>query len=249
MPKNNSVTPKNLSIGLVLLAITTVLSAPLSAQETFSALVIQSQGIAKVQRDGKELPAKKDMLISSGDVIITKAGAQVGLQFAGGISCSIGPDSEVKVEKLLRENEKRQITLGIKKGSLINRARVSEGQALDMQVNGTTLIAAVRGTEFAVESNGDSESSIAVNEGSVVVNGTNDAKNGIKDVTLKAGEKIRASFDEAKQAIMDARDKARFEILEKLESMKKAQFEAFTEQVRKNEALREQMRNRILNPN
>ena len=43
-------------------------------------------------------------------------------------------------------------------------------------------------------------------------------------------------------------DKQKFRVLQELESLKKKQFESFTDQVRRNEAMREHMKKSILNP-
>lgn len=215
----------------------------LAGAEKFTGVVILKKGIVYLERSGQKMKAKKNMLVKPGDTIITGKKSLAGLQLAGGITTNIGSNAKILIKDLLKDGKNRHIKLQVAKGSLMSRVKPGK-ETVNMEVSSPTLIAAVRGTEFSVESDKEDEATIMVNEGEIKVNSAQGDK--IKDETLKAGEKITADFKEAKKGILDEYEKNKFRMLDTLDKLKKSQLEAFMDQQRRNEELREQMKNQNL---
>ena len=212
-------------------------------EDRYSGLVILVQGKATLKRAGKTSPLKKDMLVVEGDWIETQAASRVGLQLSSGISTQIGPKTKIQILTLSKDKQNRKIQMQLQHGSLASKAK-ADGR-LEMKVETPTLVAAVRGTEFLVDARG-SENTVAVNEGEVAVSSET---NQVKETTVAAGQKIIATAEGVRKEILDRHDKERFRMLQSMESMKKAQFEAYTDQLRRNEALRQHMKQNMLPPN
>lgn len=212
----------------------------MAAEESFSGLIIRSTGKAQIERAGKVSKAKRNALVHAGDILITGKKSSMGLQLADGVHCQIGPGSRVDVKELFRRKNLRIVYLKIEKGEIISKAD-GKNEAIQFKIEAPTAVAAVRGTEFLVMTDGDEESTVGVNEGEVLVEtagGANEA--------VKAGEKIVTDAENHKRSILESFETEKFRILKTLDAMKQAQFDAYTEQIRRNEAVREHMQNQTL---
>lgn len=199
------------------------------------ALIVGVQGNAKVEQSGKAQKARKDMLVKTGAVVSTAKNAFVMIQLSKTLIVRVGESSQVTLAEIQDGGDGR---VALTKGSI--GAKVAASGKHKFAVSTTTSTASVRGTEFIVESPEENpeEATVLVNEGEVAVE--DEAGN---SAAVGEGNKAEVTPDGLKTSIMEAFEKQKFEIFEEFEKAKKQNYEAFVEQLRRNEELREQMRN------
>ncbi len=201
------------------------------------ALIVGVKGSAKVEQSGKTKAARKDMLVKTGAVVRTAKKAFVMIQLSKTLIVRVGESTVVTLSEL-KEGGNGQLTLS--KGSV--GAKVDSSTKHKFSVATPTATASVRGTEFIVETpeeNPEEEATVLVNEGEVAVE--DEAGN---SAAVGEGSKAEVSAEGLKTSIMEEFEKQKFEIFAEFEKLKKLNYEAFVEQLRRNEELREQMRNR-----
>jgi hypothetical protein len=214
--------------GLVLaLVVLSAGTAGLAAEPRALVLGVTGQAHARIGEQ-KPAPIKRDTTLPAGVEIRTGKGAQVTLQLSPTLLCRIGENSTVKLDVL-----SGTIRLNMQKGSVGTQA----GKGTQMQIATPTAIASVRGTEFIVETESEAEATVLVNEGTVAVE--NEAG---QSADVEAGNKVVADAQDLKLSIMEQFEKDKFAIFEEFKKLKKQNYDAYLEQVRRNEELREQMR-------
>ncbi|MCB1318999.1 MAG: FecR domain-containing protein [Leptospiraceae bacterium] len=216
-----------------------LVSPPSQAQteNRLAALVVRSTGTAHYIRGEEKKPLAKDTILYQGDVIEVGAGESFAdVQLSETFMCRVGKDTRIAIDLLQEASGDRQIQLNLSKGEVVGKLE-SGGQSHNVQLFTPTSVAAVRGTEFIVESDDDS-SSVLVNEGEVNVSNESGASENVS-----AGNKATSDGEELIVGIMEAFEKQRFEIVEQFEQSKKANFEMYMDQVRRNQELMDQMRN------
>ncbi|MFA6092584.1 MAG: FecR domain-containing protein [Elusimicrobiota bacterium] len=171
MLKNSS--PQRL-LGLMLLAFGLPAASGLGAQESsWDARLTQVEGEVTVysqdEKDG--LPGQTEMPLESGDRIVIGANSRAELALDDQSIVELGPRSTFTLESL-REDETRFF---LELGSLSAKIRsLLSGRVL--RVRTPTAVAAVRGTEFAVESEEGRTHVGVFDEGRVSVSGTDDGE-------------------------------------------------------------------------
>ena len=99
------------------------------------------------------------------DSIKTDASSSLILQFPGGTSVSIRPNTEITIDELIWDNVAKKVNIGMNAGeirTIFNKAKTPS----EFKVRTPTAICGARGTVFYVKSDANS-TSIYVGEGSV----------------------------------------------------------------------------------
>ena len=221
----------------LLILVFSVLCVPAYAQQSpLMGLALDVRGPAHFTHNGERKQLVWDTLLYAGDRVETGAGGTVVLQLSPHLVCSVGERSQVTMEELQRATAGNgQITrLNVSQGSVA--AQVDPGTGQDVTVHTPTAVAAVRGTEFIVEADEDS-AAVLVNEGSVAVE--NEAGD---TAEVEAGNKIVSDAEGLHQSILEAFEQQKFEIIAQFRELRRANFEHYTEQLRRNQELMDQFR-------
>ena len=202
--------------------------APVNAGK--SALTLAAGGEVKLISGGKTSALERGMRVSANQVVETGADGYATIQMSPSLIARIGENSRVEIKSL--PGGKNLVQLALKRGSL--GARAKKGQ--QAQIETPAAVAAVRGTEFIVEADGD-ESTVLVNEGAVAVS---DAEGNSENV--KAGNKAEVGPEGLKLAIMEEFEKRKFEIFEQFEAQKNEMKNLLEEQKQKTQDLMDSVR-------
>lgn len=135
---------------------------------THSALITLVVGKdIKVITPAGEKTAKAGEVLQVKDVVVTGAKTQADIQFSDGVAIKLGQKSRLSLTDMKITQNGSEDSISLEKGSMF--AKVSKmNKGSGFQVKTQTAVAAVRGTEFLAESEGN-ESKIAVTEGKVEV--------------------------------------------------------------------------------
>ncbi len=207
------------------------------------ALVTFKKGNSFVIRNNIKQEIMVNTLLEEKDIIKTEEDSYIHLQLSNGVMLRIGGNTQISIEKLLRDKENEEFSLGISEGEILTKVNKDKNKKIKLHIQSPTAVASVRGTEFYVESQNDS-SIIAVNTGKVEVSSID----GTQKLTLEAGEKIIATFQSLKKSIMETYEKQKFQMIDQLEKTKKQNFENVIKQIEKNQKLLEEQRNKIQFP-
>lgn len=153
---------------LAAIAALTLLAAPASAQdERWDARLAAVSGDAAVRpADGSpEVSAEEDMPLEEGDLIVVGEGGSAEVALDGGSLITVRENSEFVVEKTARGDS----SFFLKAGSLL--AKIQKLASSRFSVRTPTAVAAVRGTEFGVETDGEETHVGVFDEGKVEVSG------------------------------------------------------------------------------
>lgn len=145
-----------------------VLAAPARAQEeTWDARLAAVTGDVSVQpADGSpEVSGEADMPLQEGDTIVVAEGGSAEVALDGGSLITVRENSEFKLEKTAKNDS----TFFLKLGSLL--AKIQKLGPQRLKVRTSSAVAAVRGTEFGVEVDGDDSHIGVFDEGKVEVTG------------------------------------------------------------------------------
>ena len=126
-------------------------SSFLSAQEKAVGKVVIMEGIAKIIRQGKTIPATLLTRIYPEDSIITKGGARMKILFVDGSVLTIGNRTKISIKKFLYEKKekKREVSFNLTLGKV--RAVLGEtSQDSLYEIKTPTAVAGARGTDFIV---------------------------------------------------------------------------------------------------
>ncbi|MEM7667918.1 MAG: FecR domain-containing protein [Pseudomonadota bacterium] len=111
------------------------------------------KGIVMIERDGETLDAVAGGPLQKRDVVRTGAGSAVGLTFSDNSRMSLGPNSEMALEKYVfdgKGDEDNAFDARLTKGSMTAASGLIAKTPNAMRVLMPTTILGVRGTEFAV---------------------------------------------------------------------------------------------------
>jgi hypothetical protein len=145
-----------------------VLVAPVCAQEeTWDTRITGVSGEVTVRPvDGTpEVSGVTDMPLEEGDVVVVAEDASAEVALDGGSLITVREKSELKIEKAAKGDS----TFFLSIGSLL--AKISKLGTARLRVRTPTAVAAVRGTEFGVEVDGDDSHVGVFDEGKVEVTG------------------------------------------------------------------------------
>lgn len=156
-------------------------SAKASARiQSGSALYLPAQG-GPVQ----ELANDKSLLLSAGDTITATHG-EIQITYFDGQTTELLPGSSITIERLESRSGNTVVEILVNVGRVINRVKRALRQGELFNVKTPSSAAAVRGTEFVVETLGQSQSYYATDEGTVRVT------MGDQSVDLQAGQELLA---------------------------------------------------------
>ncbi|MBN1383791.1 MAG: FecR domain-containing protein [Elusimicrobia bacterium] len=161
---------------LMLLAfIYSLLPTPCLCAETYYGEIGEVKGTVEILQDGEEewIPAVGEMPVQLKDRVKTAEKSSCNLELDDGSLIYIGENTETSVEILDITGKKHESKISLWFGKLI--ANIKKSKQTKMSVHTPTAICAVRGTEFAVETEGE-ESSVGVFDGQVGVKSTEDAE-------------------------------------------------------------------------
>lgn len=207
------------------------------------ALVTFKKGKSYVIRNNVKQEINVNSLLEEKDIVKTEKDSYINVQMSNGVMLRIGGNTQISIEKVLRDKDNEEFLLGISEGDVLTKVEKEKNKNIKVHIQSPTAIASVRGTEFYVETQKDS-STIAVNEGKVEVSSID----GTQKQTIEAGEKIVATFQELKKSILETYEKQKFEMIEQLEKTKKQNFENVIQQIEKNQKLIEEQKKNIQFP-
>ncbi len=119
--------------------------------------------LLQYQRGYKKVPIKRNMLVHSKDIVLTKASAVVKIRLADGSSVTIRPNSRIQFAFV--SNKSQRINVG--NGGMLSKVNKLRGKK-GYHVDTPTTVAGVRGTKFIVEYNeADKSNRIDVYDGKV----------------------------------------------------------------------------------
>ncbi len=158
------------TLGLALLLI---LSPGLVHAESVPATVAYVQGEATYTTPaGKTEKITENSQIPVGSTVTTGKDGSVGLKLVPGATTVVGPDSKLKISSLdysksATGEKKRDILLGLTKGSIFSSLAKNDGKS-DFRISTPQGVAAARGTDWSVTVSG-STVTVAVLDGNVVI--------------------------------------------------------------------------------
>lgn len=110
-------------------------------------------GAVHIERGGQRLPAAVDVLVQSGDTVVTGAKSSVGITFVDNSRLSAGPDSTLVIDRYAFNQTTHAGTMDatLKRGTLgIVSGRMVKQSPESMTVRTPSLVLGIRGTEFLV---------------------------------------------------------------------------------------------------
>lgn len=153
--------------------------------EDFSGEIGEIKGTVEILKVGETewVPAVSEMPVQLKDRLKTAENSSCNLELDDGSIIFIGGNSEASVENLELTSEKHNSKISLWFGKII--ANISKFKNTKMEVHSPTAVVAVRGTEFAVESNAQ-QTDVGVFDGEVAVKNTEGAE--VSEVTVKPDE-------------------------------------------------------------
>ncbi|MEM6934665.1 MAG: FecR domain-containing protein [Pseudomonadota bacterium] len=135
-----------------LLAILIVVPVTAKAAEEIGQIKLV-KGSVSIERDGETIDAIAGEAVQKLDVVRTGAGSAIGLTFSDNSRMSLGPNSEMALEKYNfagKGEEENAFDARLTKGSMTAASGLIAKTPNAMRVLMPTTILGVRGTEFAV---------------------------------------------------------------------------------------------------
>ena len=108
------------------------------------------EGAVTITREGADLAAEPGGPLFEADVIRTGPKGTVGMTFTDNSRMSLGPSSELEIEKYLFSGRQKAFDARLKKGSMTAASGQIAKEPKAMRILVPAGILAVRGTEFAV---------------------------------------------------------------------------------------------------
>lgn len=139
------------TIGAVF-AVVLLAGAPVVAAEDIGQIKLV-KGTVTIERDGANVEAASGDAVQKQDVLRTGAGSAVGLTFSDNSRMSLGPNSEMSLEKYVfagKGADQNAFDARLTKGSMTAASGLIAKTPNAMRVLMPTTILGVRGTEFAV---------------------------------------------------------------------------------------------------
>jgi hypothetical protein len=131
------------------------LAAPAAAQTLQPAGMIKTtKGSAAIERDGRKTPLQAGSAVMSSDRIVTGSDGSVGITLRDETLLSVGPNSNVWLEKYAFDPTTHEGTLDatVKRGTMaVISGKLSKQSPSAVQFRTPSSILGVRGTEFVIE--------------------------------------------------------------------------------------------------
>ena len=131
-----------------------VLSVAVASASSPIGLVKVTEGTATVQRGDETLPARLGLALEEGDILRTGADGRMGVVLRDDTRLSLGPESEIRIDRFLFAPAKGHLALVVKMARGImafisgNIAKLSHDA---VRVETPVAIVGVRGTQFLVK--------------------------------------------------------------------------------------------------
>jgi len=131
-----------------------VLSVAVASASSSIGLVKVTEGTATVQRGDETLPARLGLALEEGDILRTGANGRMGVVLRDDTRLSLGPESEIRIDRFLFAPAKGHLALVVKMARGImafvsgNIAKLSHDA---VRVETPVAIVGVRGTQFLVK--------------------------------------------------------------------------------------------------
>jgi len=137
------------------------------------AVIDQHSGSAQVLWRDQARPAALGTLVRAGERVRTGEDARIGLHWADGSRIEVGPNSELVVQRcrLNKAKHTSQSRFRLNLGEIWIRVRAALEPGSKFEVETPTIVAAVRGTVFAVRVSSDGTTSLEVYRGEVEIRG------------------------------------------------------------------------------
>jgi len=137
------------------------------------AVIDEHSGSAQVLWRDQARPAALGALVRAGERVRTGQDARIGLHWADGSRIEVGPNSELVVQRCRRNRAKHtsQSRFRLNVGEIWIRVRGALEPGSKFEVETPTIVAAVRGTVFAVRVCADGTTSLEVYRGEVEIRG------------------------------------------------------------------------------
>ena len=118
--------------------------------ETRIGEVKSAQGEAAIERDGAEIPAEPGVDLFQADVVRTGPDGSLGMTFTDNSRMSLGPSSELALEKYLFSGRRKAFDARLTRGSMTAASGQIAKEPMAMRILMPTGVLGVRGTEIAV---------------------------------------------------------------------------------------------------
>jgi len=131
-----------------------VLSVAVASASSSIGLVKVTEGTATVQRGDETLPARLGLALEEGDILRTGADGRMGVVLRDDTRLSLGPESEIRIDRFLFAPAKGHLALVVKMARGImafisgNIAKLSHDA---VRVETPVAIVGVRGTQLLVK--------------------------------------------------------------------------------------------------
>jgi hypothetical protein len=163
----------------------------------FSATLIDFEGEVLVQKGGENLwfPVEKDMPLEQGDHIKTGAKGFAEILVDDGSQIRLEEKSEITLSELSAESQTKSITASVYLWfgrMLSNISRFAHSQSR-FEVQTPTVVAGVRGTDFAVEVVDTKQTDVGVFDGEVAVAGLDRQKKPMRESEVVLGKGYQSS--------------------------------------------------------
>jgi FecR protein len=143
-----------LPVVAVTMVLVLVLFGAIAGASSPIGLVKVTEGMATVQRGNETLPASLGLALQEGDVLRTGADGRMGVVLRDDTRLSLGPESEIRIDRFLFAPSKGHLALVVKMARGVmafvsgNIAKLSHDA---VRVETPVAIVGVRGTQFLVK--------------------------------------------------------------------------------------------------
>lgn len=163
----------------------------------FSATLIDFEGEVLIQKGGENLwlPVEKDIPLEQGDHLKTGAKAFAEILVDDGSQIRMEENSEITLSELSADFQTKSITASVYLWfgrMLSNLTRFAHARS-KFEVQTPTVVAGVRGTDFAIEVMDTRESDVGVFDGEVVVAGMDRQKRPMRESEVVLGKGYQTS--------------------------------------------------------
>ena len=236
-------------LSLLFILVLTVHTAKYSAPKKSDVFAFTTfvAGKAYYVRDGKKRRIRMRTTFKRQDQIITKR-ARVNIQIGPDIILHLPRYSTLHFEKLYQSAAIRKISLRLQRGQIFSKIVRKLKSKSGFAVRTPTITAGVRGTEFLVSADHPDKNKkkeipggVYCNKGVVVVK--IQQENSKQEVSVKAKEQVLPKGGELKKSILDQYVASKMKIFEKLQVMKKKNYELLKRQIEKNNRILDNIRN------
>jgi len=144
-------TSRQFLLGVVVLVVSSVV--PAFADQPVAGRIKVTSGTASILRDGKLVPAQVGQDVYASDALRTGADGRIGITLKDDTRVSLGPSSEVKVERFAYGNADGNLALVLKfvRGvSAYVSGRIAKLSPDAVRLETPSAIVGVRGTSLAI---------------------------------------------------------------------------------------------------